>query len=114
VARHDFRTWHGPGRRPTCWYILEIGCHRPPNEREQSTLYEAGLLDPDECSELERAWRRAFDEAQAPGFCFYGVRRHGSEMVALTGRKARSAQYREHDIPRSLVTKWEVAWRASS
>jgi hypothetical protein len=40
----------------------------PGYETEQSTLYEAGLLDPDERNELLAFWCEQFEKAQKPDF----------------------------------------------
>ena len=58
--RHD--------RRPMAWWRFEAPFPFPGYEREQSTLFDAGLLDEEEAAALVREWRREFERAWEPHF----------------------------------------------
>ena len=70
-----------PGRRPAGWWAYEAPLRWPGYDREQSTLYLAGLLGDEEKVELEAEWRRHFERSQVPGFTFCsgpGEHAHGA------------------------------------
>ena len=56
--------WGKHGKRPWAWWRYESG-RAHPGDREASTLYEMGVLAPEERAELERWWRGQFERAQA-------------------------------------------------
>ena len=58
------------GRRPLAWWRYDSPIPYPGYDREQSTLYEAGLIEAAERDELVAEWRSEFERAQAPGFSF--------------------------------------------
>jgi hypothetical protein len=63
------RLWGSGGRRPQIWWYYEapaLGLKYPGHAREQSYLFEAGVLSEAECAELLRCWRREFDRDHRP------------------------------------------------
>jgi hypothetical protein len=64
------RLWATNGRRPQAWWHLgdaaSLGLAWPGHDREQSYLFEAGVLSESECAELVRSWRREFDRGHKP------------------------------------------------
>ena len=63
------RLWVNNGRRPQAWWAFEagnLGLKWPGHDREQSYLFEAGVLSEMECDELLRFWRREFDRSRSP------------------------------------------------
>ena|SRR5215471_1739778 len=61
------RLWATNGRRPMAWWCFDapgLGLKWPGRDREQSYLFEAGVLSETECDELLRFWRR--DWADVP------------------------------------------------
>ena len=62
--------WGTNGRRPMAWWLFEAGedLDYPGYDREQSTLYEAGLLSETERAALLARWRHEFDRARDPAF----------------------------------------------
>jgi hypothetical protein len=78
------------GRRPMAWWQFEAGDLRYPGyDREQSTLYRAGLLGEEERAELLEFWRQEFEKASAPDF-WTAVRPN----CILEGEPARKAHIR--------------------
>jgi hypothetical protein len=53
---------------PHGWWTFESPVPYPGHIREQSTLYEAGLLSGAELAQLLAEWRRHFDRAHEKGF----------------------------------------------
>src|SRR5262245_35176386 len=49
------------GRRPMAWWHFEAGFPWPGRDREQSVLFEAGVLTEEEASELVAWWREQFE-----------------------------------------------------
>jgi hypothetical protein len=92
--------WAKHGKRPAGWWEFEAPFPRP-DEREQSSLYLAGLLTEAETAELLAFWRKEFERAQPADFrmCLGPGR-------WLQGAAARRAHYLWADIPPSLVRKW--------
>jgi hypothetical protein len=94
------------GRRPQAWWVLEAPIEYPGYDREQSVLFETGLLDEVEAAELaawwreqyERAWSAHFFHCDGPGRIFEG---------AIARRK----HYKWADIPRSLLKEWTAERR---
>jgi hypothetical protein len=92
------------GRRPMAWWRYEAGDLRyPGHDREQSTLYEAGLLAEAERAELLVHWREEFDRAHGPHF-FHCA---GPGRI-LHGAAARRQHFKWADIPRALVAAWHA------
>ena len=92
--------WGKHGKRPWAWWRYELG-RAHPGDREASTLYEMGVLAPEERAELERWWRGQFERAQAPDFWLcLGPGRF------LEGAPARRAHYKWADVPRELLKEW--------
>ena len=95
------------GHRPAGWWRYEAGdLPYPGYDREQSTLYEVGVLDEEERAELVRWWHEQYLRAQAANFwhCLGPGR-------SLKGGPARRAHYRWADIPASLLAEWSAAHR---
>jgi hypothetical protein len=105
-ARERMMASLSPGRRPQAFYEFEYTGTRPPYDTERSTLWRKGLLTVEERATLEREWRAAFTEADAPDFTV----NDGSGEI-LTGDCARAAHYAHHDIPAALVKRWQAARR---
>jgi hypothetical protein len=95
-----------PGRRAMAWWEFDTELRHPGYFREQSFLYEHNELSQQERALLERQWKAAFQEAQAPDFT---LNDGGGEL--LKGDCARAAHYAWADIPRELVKRWEKAER---
>jgi hypothetical protein len=93
------------GKRPMGWWDYEAEIAYPGYEREQSTLYDAGLLDEEEKAELEAKWRYYFDEAQGSGFTYC------TGHSWLKGAAARRRHYAWADISRSLTKRWRAERR---
>jgi hypothetical protein len=95
------------GHRPAAWWRYEAGdLPYPGYEREQSTLYEVGVLGEEERDELVKWWHEQYLRAQAANFWHYlGPGR------SLQGAPARRAHYRWADIPASLLAEWSAAHR---
>ena len=92
--------WGKHGKRPWAWWRYESG-RAHPGDREASTLYEMGVLAPEERAELERWWRGQFERAQAPDFWLcLGPGRF------LEDAPARRAHYKWADVPRELLKEW--------
>ena len=90
------------GRRPAAWWRFEAGDLRYPGyEREQSTLYEAGLLGEDERTGLLTFWRKEFERAHEPHFFHC----EGPGRI-FEGAKARRRHFCWADIPRELLKEW--------
>jgi hypothetical protein len=101
--RERLMAWLGVhGRRPAAWYAFEApsGLRRE-YDREQSTLYEAGLLSEAERTELLTFWREEFDRANGPNFFFC----EGPGRI-FQGPVARKKHWEWADIPRTLLMKW--------
>jgi hypothetical protein len=94
------------GRRPMAWWTLESPIAFPGYEQQQSVLYEANLLEPEERAALVEWWRAQFERAWAPHF-FYC---EGPGRI-LEGEPARKAHLRWADIPRELVREWTTQRR---
>ena len=63
------RLWGQHSRRPMAWWCFDapdLGLKWPGYDREQSYLFEAGVLSEVECAELVRFWRREFDRDHKP------------------------------------------------
>jgi hypothetical protein len=101
------RLWGSHGRRLMAWWEFDAGDLKHPGyDRERSTLWRAGVLTAEEKAELEREWRREFEQAQAPDFTV----NDGSGEV-LTGIRARRAHYAWADVPDELVERWTAERR---
>jgi hypothetical protein len=100
------------GVRPTAWWDYDapaLGVRRPVRpEYEKATLWEAGLLSPEEAATLEREWRGYFDHGNSPdyiGECVgYDRVRHCA--VWAKGDVARRALYKWAGIPKALIKRW--------
>src|SRR5262249_43808821 len=71
-------------------------------------LWEAGLLTPEEVTELKADWRRHFEHANEPdwiGFC-KGQKPGTTQAWWLYGAQGRRAHYRWAGIPHALIQKW--------
>lgn len=101
------------GRRPMAWWQYEAPIFYPGYDREQSTLYEAGLLAEAEKAELLAEWRRYFEKALEPGFshCIGHARPQDTFATWLHGAAAKRAHYAWADIPRALVKAWTGEYR---
>jgi hypothetical protein len=58
------------GRRPMGWWDYEASIPFPGYERQQSALFEAGLLSETEAHELLAWWREQFERTFEPHFFF--------------------------------------------
>ena len=97
------RIWANNGRRPQAWWYFDapdLGLTWPGYDRQQSYLYEHNALSESERVELERFWRREFEQAQAADFTM----NTGAEV--LHGVRARRAHYAWADIPSALIEAW--------
>jgi hypothetical protein len=100
--RHHIMTRYRHGHRPWAWWEFEA----PPEldydyDREQSTLFAAGLLGEAEARELLDWWREQFDHAWSPHFFHCD----GPERI-FDGPVGRRKHYQWADIPPELVRKW--------
>src|SRR5262245_17524860 len=100
--------WGRHGRRPMAWWCFEAGIPWPGRDRQQSVLFEAGVLAEDEAAELVVWWRQQFERAQHPDFSHC----EGPGRF-FSGEAARVRHYAWADIPASLVKEWEQAYRIS-
>jgi hypothetical protein len=94
---------HCSPRRPLAWWNFdgkELGLEWPGLDYEKSYLWEHGVLSATERLGLEGEWRKAFDEAQQPGFCEY------TDNKMVKGARARLLLYRNEDIPAELLARW--------
>ena len=86
------RLWGSHGRRPMAWWEFEAGeLEHPGRDREQSTLWRAGVLSEAERGEVEAEWRREFDATRGKS------------------PRERREHYEFHDIPPELVERWQGA-----
>jgi hypothetical protein len=74
------------GRRPMAWWTLESPIAFPGYEQQQSVLYEANLLEPEERAALVEWWRAQFERAWAPHF-FIAKAQVGSLRASQRGRR---------------------------
>jgi hypothetical protein len=59
--RPRLMAWHAQnGRRPYAWWRYESPIPYPGDERRQSALFEAGLLEEKEARDLVTWWKRQF------------------------------------------------------
>jgi hypothetical protein len=94
------------GTRPDAWWCYDAPIPYPKDRQyEEATLFEAGLLAPDEIAPVMMRWRAHFDDAQVPDF-FYCT---GDGW--LRGAEAREAQYKWAGIPRKLLVQWRAERR---
>jgi hypothetical protein len=103
-ARHRDRLmalWAKNGRRPQGWWAFESPIPFPGYGREKSKLYELGLLDQREQTELEAWWREQFEKAQVPNFSLCT----GPDSF-LRGAAARKAHLAWADVPSALIKQW--------
>jgi hypothetical protein len=100
------KTFGQPGRRPRAFYAFEWDGPPPPYDRERSTLWRAGALDPAEKAVIEREWRREFEQAFEEDF---SVAITPDEILA--GVAARRAHWDWADIPDELLTQWQAERR---
>ena len=100
--RDRLLAWYRHGHRPAAWWQFEAGDLRYPGyDREQSTLYQAGILGEEEAAALMSEWRREFERAQAADFWLcLGPGRF------LKGAPARRRHYEWADVPKSLLVQW--------
>jgi hypothetical protein len=97
------------GHRPQGWWEFEapaLGLTWPGYFREQSCLYDAGLLGDDEKAELERWWRIEFERTYGPDF-FYTE----APGEILHGAAARRKHLDWADVPHSLRRQWTAERR---
>ena len=92
--------WAKNGKRPAVWWELEAPFPRP-SEHEQSALYEANLLEPEERVELEQWWREQYLRAWGPHFFHC----EGPGRI-FEGPIARRKHYAWADVPKSLLVQW--------
>jgi hypothetical protein len=104
--RDRLLAWYRHARRPQAWWHFEAPFRYPGYDREQSTLYAAGLLTAEELAELDGFWREEFDRAQQPDFFHC----EGPGRF-LKGEPAKRAHYQWADIPRALVKQWTTQRR---
>jgi hypothetical protein len=100
--------WGKHGRRPAAWWEFEAPFPRP-SGREQSSLYEAGLLTEEERVELVTWWRQQFERGYEPHF-FYC---EGPGRL-FSGAVARRKHYAWADIPRALLRESTMQRRRRS
>lgn len=93
------------GRRPFGWwrYDAKAPGKYPSFNLEKSTLWSAGLIEPDEARQLEAEWRLEFFRSLEPGFTF-----HDGPRGILTGGKAHIAHLVFHDVPPELCEQWAL------
>ena len=89
------------GRRPMAWWTFEAPIKFPGYERQQSALFEAGLLGEEEAATLVSEWREQFERAHDPHFFHCD----GPGRI-LEGAPARLAHYRWMGAPKSLLARW--------
>ena len=89
------------GRRPMAWWTFEAPIPFPGYERQQSVLFEAGLLGQNEAATLVSEWRRQFERAYEPGF-FHCA---GPGRI-FEGASARRQHFAWAGIPRALLAQW--------
>jgi hypothetical protein len=95
------------GRRPMAWWRFEAGSLKYPGyDREQSTLYEAGLLAKEEAAELVAWWREQFEWAHGPHF--FHCEGPGRFFYGAPGRRR---HFKWADIPRELLKQWTAQRR---
>jgi hypothetical protein len=106
VARaYMLKTFGRPGRRPMAWWEFDAGArglHYPGYDREIAYLWAAGVLDAEECAELEITWRREYERALETGFSLTV-----NPEVILTGARARRAHWQWAGIPHTLLEQWQ-------
>ena len=100
--------WAKNGKRPAVWWELEAPFPRP-FEHEQSALYEANLLEPEERIELEHWWREQYLRAWGPHFFHC----EGPGRI-FEGPIARRKHYAWADVPKSLLVQWTKERRRRS
>ena len=88
------------GKRPWAWWRLEMGCPHP-FDHEASTLYEMGLLAPEERAELEHWWHEQYLRAWDPHF--FHCEGPGRIFAGADGRRKHLAWA---DVPKSLLLQW--------
>jgi hypothetical protein len=100
------------GWRPQAWWDYDapqLGVRRPRDrEYDKAALWEAGLLTPEEVTELEADWRTHFEHASESdwiGFC-KGQKPGTTQAWWLYGAQGRRAHYRWAGIPHALIQKW--------
>jgi hypothetical protein len=97
------------GFRPQAWWDYDCPIRRPRDrEYDKAALWEAGLLTPEEVTELEADWRGHFEHANEPdwiGFC-KGQKPGTTQAWWLYGAQGRRAHYRWAGIPHALIQKW--------
>jgi hypothetical protein len=106
VARaYMLRVFGRPGRRPMAWWEFDAGalglCY-PGYDHETAYLWAAGVLDAEECAELEIAWRREYEHSLEAGFSLTM-----NPEVILTGARARRAHWEWAGIPSALIEQWQ-------
>src|SRR5262245_45838585 len=106
-ARERLLEQSRPGHRPMGWWAFETELEHPGYYLERSTLWRAtGVLSESERAALEADWKAAFAEAAQDDFTL----NDGSGEL-LMGDCARAAHYAHHDIPTTLIKRWEKAER---
>ena len=100
------RLFAGNGRRPQGWWAFESPIPWPGYHKQQSALYDAGLLGDEEKAELERRWRHEFERAYGPHFFYTEA---PGEM--LEGAAARRKHLDWADVPDSLRQRWRAERR---
>ena len=90
------------GHRPYAWWMYDApeGLEYD-YETERSTLFEAGLLEPEEAAALVASWRAEFDRCHAPDFTYCG-----GPGLFLRGREAARRHLEWADVPASLIPQW--------
>src|SRR5262249_4436261 len=94
------------GRRPMGWWQYESPIPWPGYFRQQSALYDAGLLADEEKIALEHRWRAEFERAHGPDFSYTAA-----PGEILHGAAARKAHLDWADVPHSLRRQWQAARR---
>ena len=98
IRNRDRLLTYRNAHRPWAWWQFEAGDLRYPGyDREQATLYAAGLLDEEERAELAEFWRGEFEKASAPDFWTTSA----SPGCILEGEAAKRAHLRWADVPAS-------------
>jgi hypothetical protein len=97
------RVFGRPGRRCAAWWEFDAPIPYPGYDRETAVLYEANLLDAEECAQLEAIWRREYKHSLRPGFSVTV-----SPEVILEGARAQRAHWTWAGIPASLLERWEA------
>lgn len=98
------------GFRPAAWWDFDAPIRRPrDHDYDEAALWEAGLLTPEERTQLEARWRQHFNDANEPdwvGYCIGHAKPGDTFATWLHGDEGRRAHYKWAGLPRPLIKKW--------